>query len=176
VLKGSTAWEFRDGKFGAFQAEVGLKIPPDNQVLIIDKDIFVFSQNKFERLFNYDYKKQALADLKVAEIEKQFRLSFPDGLDLQSMVAERKKTINKLQKIEIGAITQEQVIEYADGMQLDLMTDDTSAIIIMDGNDLDTFVNLINEDYIASEITGRRYEVKSKKLLDDPDGEPPRAM
>jgi len=81
-----------------------------------------------------------------------------------------------LQKIEIGAITQEQVIEYADGMQLDLMTDDTSAIIIMDGDDLDTFVNLINEDYIASEITGRRYEVKSKKLLDDPDGEPPRAM
>lgn len=174
VLKGSTAWEFRDGKFGTFKADVGLKIPPDNQVLIIDTDIFVFNQSKFERLFNYDYKKQALADLKVAEIEKQFRLSFPDGLDLQSLVAERKKTVNKLQKIEIGAITQEQVIEYADGMQLDLMTDDTNAIIIMDGNDLDTFVNLINEDYITSEITGRRYEVKTKKLLGDPEGEPPR--
>ena len=174
VLKGSTAWEFRDGKFGVFQAEVGLKIPPDNQVLIVDKDIFVFSQSKFERLFNYDYKKQALADLKVAEIEKQFRLSFPDGMDLQSLVRERKKTVNKLQKIEIGEITQEQVVEYADGMQLDLMTDDTGAIIIMDGNDLDTFVSLINEDYITSEITGRRYEVKSKKLLDDPEGEPPR--
>lgn len=174
VLKGSTAWEFRDGKFGTFKADVGLKIPPDNQVLIIDTDIFVFNQSKFERLFNYDYKKQALADLKVAEIEKQFRLSFPDGLDLQSLVAERKKTVNKLQKVEIGAITQEQVIEYADGMQLDLMTDDTNAIIIMDGNDLDTFVNLINEDYITSEITGRRYEVKTKKLLGDPEGEPPR--
>lgn len=174
VLKGSTAWEFRDGKFGTFKADVGLKIPPDNQVLIIDTDIFVFNQSKFERLFNYDYKKQALADLKVAEIEKQFRLSFPDGLDLQSLVAERKKTVNKLQKVEIGAITQEQVIEYADEMQLDLMTDDAGAIIIMDGNDLDTFVNLINEDYITSEITGRRYEVKTKKLLGDPEGEPPR--
>jgi hypothetical protein len=40
--------------------------------------------------------------------------------------------------------------------------------------ELDTFVNLINEDYITSEITGRRYEVKNKKLLDDPEGEPPR--
>ena len=174
VLKGSTAWEFRDGKFGAFQAEVGLKISPDNQVLIIDKDIFVYNQSKFERLFNYDYKKQALADQKVAEIEKQFRLSFPEGFDLQSLVRERKKIVNKLQKIEIGAITQEQVIEYADEMQLEIMTDDAGAIIIMDGNDLDTFVNLINEDYITSEITGRRYEVKSKKLLDDPEGEPPR--
>lgn len=174
VLKGATAWEFRDGKFGSFTAEVGLKVPADNQVLIIDKDIFIFDQSKFERLFNYDYKKQALADKKVAEIEKQFRLSFADGLDLQTMVRDRRKTVNKLQKMEIGGITQEQVIEYADTMQLDIMTDDTNAIIIMDGNDLDTFVNLINEDYITSEITGRRYEVKTKKLLDDPESEPPR--
>ncbi len=174
VLKGATAWEFRDGKFGSFQADVGLKIPTDNQVLIIKGDIFVFNQPKFEHMFNYDYKKQALADKKVAEIEKQFKLSFPDGFDLQSMVRERKKTVNKIQKIEVGAITQDQIIDYADEMQLELMTDDAGAIIILDGNDLDTFVNLINEDYITSQLTGRRYEVKSKKLLDDPEGEPPR--
>lgn len=174
TLKGSTAWEFRDGKFGAFQAEVGVKVPADNQVLIIDKDIFVFNENKFERMFNYDYKKQALADKKVAQIEKQFRLSFPDGLDLQTMVRDRHKTVNKLQKVEIGNITQEQVVKYCDDMEMELMTDDSGAIIIMDGNDLDVFVNLINEDYITAEITGRRYEIKSKKLLDDPEGEPPR--
>ncbi len=174
VLKGATAWEFRDGKFGAFQADIGLKVPVDNQVLIIDGNIFVFNQPKFEHLFNYDYKKQALADKKVAEIEKQFKLSFPDGFDLQSMVRERKKTVNKIQKIEVGQITQDQVIDYADEMQLELMTDDAGAIIILDGNDLDTFVNLINEDYITSQLTGRRYEVKSKKLLGDPEGEPPR--
>lgn len=174
VLNGSTAWEFRDGKFGAFQADVGIKVPADNQVLIIDKDIFVFNQSKFERLFNYDYKKQALADQKVAEIQQKYQLVFPEGMDLQSLVRDRKKIVNKLQKIEIGEITQQQVIDYADSMQLDLMTDDKGAIIIMDGNDLDTFVNLINEDYITSEITGRRYEVKSKRLLDDPEGEPPR--
>jgi hypothetical protein len=142
--------------------------------LIIDKDIFVFNQSKFERLFNYDYKKQALADQKVEEIEKLFKLSFPDGLDLQSLVRERKKTVTKLQKMEIGTVTQEQVIEYADTMELELMTDDAGAIIIMDGNDLDTFVNLLNEDYITSEVTGKRYEIKSKKLLDEPEGEPPR--
>jgi hypothetical protein len=174
VLTGTTSWEFRDGKFGAFQADVGLKMPNDNQVLIIEKDIFVFNQSKFEKLFNYDYKKQALADAKVEEIEKQFKLSFPDGLDLQTLVRERKKIVNKLQKMEIGTVTQEQALEYADQMQLELMSDDNGAIIIMDGNDLDMFVNLINEDYIVSEITGKRYEIKSKKLLDDPDGEPPR--
>lgn len=174
VLNGATSWEFRDGKFGSFQADVGLKVPDDNQVLIIDGDIFVFNQAKFEKLFNYEYKKQLLADQKVEEIEKQYKLSFPDGLDLQTLVRERKKIVNKLQKMEIGGVSQDQALEYADTMQLELMTDDAGAIIIMDGNDLDTFVNLINEDYIVSEITGKRYEIKSKKLLDEPDGEPPR--
>ena len=151
VLKGATAWEFKEGKFESFKAEVGLKIPVDNQVLIIGKDIFVFNQSKFEKLFQYEYKKQAIADTRVAEIEKQY-------------------------KLEVGGVTQEQAIDYADAMQLELMTDDAGAIIIMDGSDLDTFVNLINEDYITSQITGKRYEIKSKKLLDEPEGEPPRGL
>lgn len=174
VLKGATSWEFRDGKFGAFAAEVGFKLPTDNQVMVVDKDIFVFNQSKFERLFNYDYKKQAIADARVAEIEQQYKLSFPEGLTLNDMVRERKKIITKLQKLEVGGVTQEQAVEYADEMQLDIMTDDNGAIIIMDGHDLDTFVGLINEDYMTSHITGKRYEIKSKKLLDEPDGEPPR--
>lgn len=174
TLQGATSWEFKDGAFKPFQPEFGWKVPSDNQVLIVGKDIFIFNQSKFERLFNYEFKKQLLADQKVAEIEKMYKLSFPEGMDLQALVMEKKKIVNKLQKLEIGAVSQEQALEYADTMQLELMSDDAGAIIIMDGNDLEMFVNLINEDYITSEITGRRYEIKSKKLLDDPEGEPPR--
>lgn len=175
VLSGATAWEFRDGKLGLFKADAGLKLPTDNQVLIIDQDIFVFNQSKFERLFNYDYKKQLVAEGKVAEIQQQYKLSLPEGLDLHSLVGERKKVVSKLQKLEVGSVKHEQVIDYADDMQLELMSDDDGSIIIMDGKDLDTFVNLINEDYITSPITGRRYEIRSKKLLDEPEGEPPRS-
>jgi hypothetical protein len=174
TLQGATSWEFTEGTFKPFTPEFGWKVPSDNQVLIVDKDIFIFNQSKFERLFNYEFKKQLVADQKIAEIEKAYKLSFPEGTDLQSLVMEKKKIVNKLQKLEIGAVTQEQALEYADTMQLELMSDDAGAIIIMDSNDLDMFVNLINEDYITSEITGRRYEIKSKKLLDEPEGEPPR--
>lgn len=174
VLRSALAWEFSDGKFGSFRGEVGFKVPDDNQVLIIGKDIFAFSPSKFERMFGYEYKKQVIADQKVAEIQQQYKLSFPEGMDLNALVKERKKTVNKLQKLEIGAVKQEQVLDYADEMQLELMSDDNGAIIIMDGSDLDTFVNLINEDYIESKITGKRYEIKSKKLLGEPEGEPPR--
>jgi hypothetical protein len=174
VLIGTTAWEFKNGKFETFTSDFGWKVPIDNQVLIADGDIFIFNQSKFERLFNFEYKKQLLADQKVSEIEKHYKLSFPDGMDLQTLVRERKKIVNKLQKLEVGAVSQAQALEYADDMELELMSDDAGAIIIIDGNDLDMFVNLINEDYITSQITGKRYEVKAKKLLDDPEGEPPR--
>jgi len=173
-LQGATAWEFKGGKFESFKADVGWKVPTDNQVLIVSGNIFIFSQSKFERLFKFDYKKQLLADQKIVEIEKQFRLSFLDGVTLQSLVMDRPKIVNKLQKLEVGSMTHEQAIQYADDMQLELMTDDAGAIIIMDAKDLDTFVNVINEDYITNEITGRRYEIKSKRALDDPEGEPPR--
>lgn len=176
VLKGAISWEFRDGRFAPFQADLGLKVPSDNQVLVVDGDIFVFNQSKFEKLFGYEYKKQLIADQKVAEIEQQYKLSFPEGLDLQTLVRDKKSVVTKLQKLEVGAISQEQAVDYADTMGLELMTDDSGAIIILDGNDLQTFVNLINEDYITSEITGKRYEIKSKKLLDEPEGEPPRGL
>lgn len=174
TLQGATSWEFTEGGFKPFTPEFGWKVPSDNQVLVVDKDIFIFNQSKFERLFNYEYKKQLLADQKVAEIEKQYKLSFPEGTDLQMLVMEKKAIVNKLQKLEVGTVTQEQAIDYADTMQLELMTDDEGKIIIMDSNDLDMFVNLINEDYITSELTGRRFVIKSKKLLDEPEGEPPR--
>lgn len=174
VLAGAVSWELTGGTLAPFKADVGVKMPNDNQVMIVGDDIFIFNHGKFEKLFQYEFKKQLLADEKVAEIEKAYKLSFPEGLDLQSLVRERRKIVNKLQKLEVGAVTQEQAIEYADTMELELMSDEKDQIIIMDGRDLDMFVNLINEDYITSELTGKRYEIKSKKLLGEPEGEPPR--
>lgn len=174
VLPGAVSWQLNGGTFAPFEPEVGVKLPSDNQVLILDGNIFVFNQPKFEKLFQYEYKKQLLAEKKVEEILNAYKLSLPDGVDLQSLVRDKPGVVSKLQKLEVGGISQDQAIEYADTMQLDLMTDDNQAIIIMDGRDLDMFVNLINEDYITSELTGRRYVIKSKKLLDEPEGEPPR--
>ncbi len=175
VLMGAVSWQLTGGTFAAFEPEVGVKLPTDNQVIITGNDIFVFNQTKFEKLFQYEYKKQLLADQKIEEIQKEYNLSFPDEVTLQSLVKDRPKIVNKLQKLEVGSVSQEKVLEYADDMQLELMTDDKGAIIIMDGRDLDMFVGLINEDYMTSGVTGKRYEIKSKKLLDEPEGsEPPR--
>jgi hypothetical protein len=45
------------------------------------------------------------------------------------------------------------------------MEDSSGAIIIMDGKDLDKFVNLLNDDYLESGLTGQRYEILRKKPI-----------
>ncbi len=175
ALKGATSWEIKGESFEPFSAEIALKMPEDNQVAIVGKTIVVFNQTKFENLFQYDYKSQVIAEAKAKELCEKYKLSFAEGLTLDTLLAEKKPALKKVQAMDIAEeMPQEKLLDYADEMQLELMTDDDGSIIIMDDKDLTMFVNLLNEDYYVSPVNGRRYEIKSKKLLSEPDGEPPR--
>ncbi len=176
ALKGATSWELNSDNFEPFSAEVALKMPADNQVAIIDGTVIIFNQAKFEALFQYNYKSQVIADAKAKELSEKYKLSFAEGLTLNSLLQDRKPLVKKLQSLDISEqMPQDKLIDYADEMQLELMTDDDGSIIIMDDKDLNMFINLLAEDYFISPVNGRRYEIKSKKLLSEPDGgEPPR--
>jgi hypothetical protein len=165
MMSGQVGWMLRNGKFVPFDAQAAIRIPDDNQLLVLDQDMYVFSQSKLKSLFGYDAKEAYIADKKVKEIEAHFRLSFAEGLTLQSLVKGRRSTIKKLQKIEPTLMTQDQLLDHADEMGVEMMTDDTGAIIIMDEKDLVKFVNLLNDDYVESAVTGLRYEIKAKKPL-----------
>ncbi|MBR0488312.1 DUF4868 domain-containing protein [Candidatus Saccharibacteria bacterium] len=175
ALKGASSWEINGESFEPFSAEIALKMPDDNQVAIVDGTIVVFNQAKFENLFQYDFKSQVIADEKARELTEKYKLSFAEGLTLNGLLADKKPILKKVQAMDIAEeMPQEKLVEYADEMQLELMTDDDGSIIIMDDKDLTMFVNLLNEDYYVSPVNGKRYEIKSKKLLGEPDGEPPR--
>lgn len=168
VLKGATAWMYNGDSFQPFSADAGLRITPDNQVLIAGNDIFAFSESKFIRLFGYDAKQFAVAEEKIAEIEQNFKLKFPEGMTFDALVRDTKSLVGKLQKVNVGLVTQDQVIEQADEMGLELVADEnTGEIIIMDAKDAAKFVNLLNDDYVTSGMTGIRYELKGKKELKD---------
>lgn len=173
VLKGATAWMYNGGSFQPFTADAGLRIMPDNQVLITEHDIFAFNESKFVRLFGYDAKKHAVAEEKVADITKRFKLTLPEGLTLDALVRDTPALVNKLQKLDPAQVTQDQLIDHADEMGLGLMTDDTTGnIILMNAKDAAMFVNLLNDDYVTSDLTGVKYELRGKKILRD-SGESP---
>lgn len=174
ALKGKLSWELNGESFEPLTADVAIKVPEGNETAIIDGNIVIFNQSKFEKLFQYDYKQQLISEQKAKELQDAYNLSFPEGLTLNALLEDKKPLVKKLQAVEIGEMKQDQLLDYADEMQLELMTDDDGKIIIMDDKDLNMFVNLLSEDYFVSPVNGRRYEIKSKKLLDEPEGEPPR--
>ena len=174
ALKGKLSWELNGESFEPLTADLAIKVPEGNETAIVDGQIVIFNQSKFEKLFQFDYKQQLISEQKAKELEDTYKLSFPEGLTLNALLEDKKPLVKKLQSVEIGEMSQEQLLDYADEMQLELMTDDDNKIIIMDDKDLNMFVNLLSEDYFVSPVNGRRYEIKSKKLLDEPEGEPPR--
>lgn len=170
TFKGEGAWMAQGDRFVPFEAPA-FRIPADNQMLVIDKDIFVFNQAKLERMFGYNAKKNSIAEQKVKEIESQFKLSFGDDMTLQSLVKGNKPTINKLQNIEIGEIKQDDLIDHAEELGVDLMVDEDGAIIIESTKDLTKFVNLLNDDYYESQLTGIKYEIRGKRAMRPPKDE-----
>ena len=174
ALKGKLSWELNGESFEPLTADIAIKVPEGNETAIVDDTIVIFNQSKFEKLFQFDYKQQVISEQKAKELEEAYKLSFPEGLTLNALLEDKKPLVKKLQAVEIGEMSQEQLLDYADEMKLELMTDDQNKIIIMDDRDLHMFVNLLSEDYFVSPVNGRRYEIKSKKLLDEPEGEPPR--
>lgn len=165
VMKGATSWMLRDGKFVPFDAEGSLRFPGDNQLLVLGDDIYAFSQTRLEQLFGYNAKKYGIALKKMLEIQANFTFNFDIGLSWENLVQGQKSLVNKLQKIDAGGITQTDLMDHAEEMGINLMTDTDGAIIIMDVKDLTKFLNLLNDDYVESPLTGKRYEIKSKKPL-----------
>lgn len=171
IMKGHTAWMLKDGVFRPFDQLTALKIPAENQLLVLGADLFVFNESKLKQLFGYDAKAAAIAVKKVEEIEQNFKLSYADGASLQALVKGKPAAIKKLQKIDPGAVKQQELIDHADEMGVELMLDDSGAIIIMDDKDMTKFVNLLNDDYMESPMTGQRYEIIKKRPLKASDDE-----
>jgi hypothetical protein len=171
IMRGKQGWMLRSGKFVAFDADAAVRIPTDPQLLLLDQDLYVFNQTKLKQLFGYDAKEASIAMHKVEEIERNFRLTYDGENTLQTLVKGKKSIIKKLQKLDVTAIKQDELLSHAEELGVDLMQDESGRIILMDDKDLAKFVNLLNDDYVESSLTGQRYEIVRKKplKLDDDD-------
>ena len=165
VMKGKTGWMVRGSKFVPFDADAAVRIPTDPQLLLLGQDLYVFNQTKLKQLFGYDAKEAAIAKHKVEEIQQNFTLSFDEGQDMQTLALGKKAIVKKLQKLDVGKVGQDEIMNHAEELGIDLMQDTNGAIIIMDDKDLSKFVNLLNDDYMESPLTGERYEIIRKKPI-----------
>lgn len=167
AISSSNAWQINGGQFEPHSSEVTLKMPTDNQMLVVGGDLFIFNQSKFKQVFDYDIQQILQSDQKGEAISKHYRLNLPDLFnDFAVMARSRKSTLKKLLDVNTETMPdQETVLEIADEMQVQLMSDDNGAIILYDPTDLGTFLDIINDNYLQSPA-GKHYLAKSKKPLE----------
>lgn len=165
-MKGSTAWQIV-GDTAHPMENVVFGVPADNQALVVDGDVFVFNQSKFEQLFNYDYRVSKLAREKGSEIDKKFKINAAGTVDqgIEFLVANEKSLHRRLADIDPDVMTMEQLVDAADKYQVEMMQDDNGGIILMNKDDVRVFLDLLEDNYVEGSI-GKAYIAKTKKELD----------
>lgn len=161
--------QINKGKLEALEPDVVFKVPLDEQVLIAGDDVYVFNMAKFIKLFEHDATQDVLLANKIAEIESTFDLNYPEGLNLSALAKSKKMLAEKLLRVNPRQFSLEQILEQADKFGLALMTDDAGRIIIMDARDATIFADLLNDEYVDSDMSGRHYRALKKEVVEDID-------
>lgn len=167
MLSGSLTWQVSGSDFGELDADAAFKIPADNQVLIAGRKVFAFNPKKFVNLFRQDPSSDIVTRRIAKHLTEKFALSFPEGLSLGELADNSRSLTDTLLKLDVEHLPDRQrVVDYADEMNLALMTDNNDGIIIMDNRDAMMFVNILADNYVDSNLTGSHYLATSKKRID----------
>lgn len=167
MLSGSLTWQVSGSEFGELNADAAFKIPADDQVLIAGRKVFAFNPKKFVNLFKQDPSSDVVTRRIAKHLTEKFALSFPEGLSLEELADNSRSLTDTLLKLDVEHLPDRQrVVDYADEMNLALMTDNNDGIIIMDNRDAMMFVNILADNYVDSNLTGSHYLATSKKRID----------
>ena len=168
MLSGNHSWQISGSDFGKLDADAAFKIPADNQVLIAGGKVFAFNPKKFVNLFKQDPSSDVVTKLIIELLTKKYALKLPEGLTFAELADRNKSLTTMLMKLDVEHLpSKERIIEYAEEMNLALMSDTDDGIIIMDNRDAMMFVNILADNYVDSFLTDSRYLVTGKKRIDD---------
>lgn len=168
IMTSKKTWEVtREGKLNEMQADSVIAMNNDCQMLVVHDQMFVFHLGKFATLFNYDLFKYTMLEQKIKEIERKFKLSYPEGVSMMLLANNNKTLAGRIMDANPESITQDKLLEQSDEFGLALMTDDAGAIIIMDVRDAAMFANLLNDNYLESSATGMHYVATKKQEVPD---------
>jgi len=164
-----TDFVLRGDEVAAFYKDTAFKIDDSSQVVVVDDDIFVFRQTKFEQIFDTKPHMTAVANRNGSIIDERFNLSMPLVVQEIAILAQNSPTaMKKLSEADPNAMNQQQVVEAIEEYGIPLMQDDAGKIIIMDAKDVVCFLDVLSDNYLHG-INGD-YLAKSKKpFVAEPD-------
>lgn len=171
ILKNSRKYGvlFNGKNFSKLESPAAFQISRDNHAFYFAENIYVLNQNHFEYIFDYQEKKAAIANEKLVDIERKYAdsLLIAEGKTLTDLLAGDKRAINKLQLLDYSIELNEAVLTKIKlGWDVDLKIDTkVGKMIIEEKKDVKHLINILNDDYLLSDLTKGRYATTSKKKV-----------
>jgi len=171
VLKNSRklSMVFTGANFSKLESPAAFQISRDNHVFYFEGNLYVLNQNHFEYIFDYQEKKASIATEKLTAIEEAYadNIVIDGGKSLIELLNGDKRAINKLQMLDYSmelnqAILTKIKLEYDVDIKLDTKS---GKMIIENKKDVKELINILNDDYLLSDLTKGKYTVQSKKKI-----------
>ena len=171
ILKNSRKYGviFNGANFSKLESPAAFQISRDNHVFYFADNLYVLNQNHFEYIFDYQEKKAAVASDKLTDVEKTYanNLIIKEGKTLMELIAGDKRAINKLQVLDYSIDLNEAVLtkiklEWDVDIKIDAST---GKMIIEEKKDVKELINILNDDYLLSDLTKGKYAASSKRKV-----------
>lgn len=160
---------FDGASFGKLDEPAAFQISKNNHAFYFNGKIYVLDQPAFEYIFDYQDKKADIAEEKLTQIETSClgSILLEEGKTLSALLAGDKTAINKLQKLDenstLNTATLPKIkLEWDRDIKID---PSTGKMIIETKGDVKELINILNDDYLLSNVTAGRYAVHSKRKI-----------
>ena len=160
---------FKGSTFGKVDYPSTFQIGKDNHAFYLGNKIYILSSSHFEHIFDYREQKQAIAEIKLTTIETTYAalIDMEEGVNLASLLSGDRHALNKLQKLEGNiSLTPTKLAQLKLEFNLDIDLDgDSGKLKIYNKKDAKALIGILNDDHLASGLTDTKYNVHSKKKV-----------
>ncbi|MBN8703796.1 MAG: DUF4868 domain-containing protein [Bacteroidetes bacterium] len=168
VLKKESSYAllFSNNKLSLLDKDL-LRLSKHFDVMLIEEELIILNRSEFEKAFDYVGAMKAAAEVNIDVIKNS---KLVDGMDIISMLSNKKNTLRKLLNInplsKILTKTPKQIVNLAKKYKVEFkMTDDEAKLSITTKKSAVAFVEMLNDDYLKSEFSGSLYKIKGKSEI-----------
>lgn len=156
-------------KFESAQDSNPLMFDPKFQVVVYDDYAFIFSVEGYHQVFDYYQGMKAHGEETLDKIQETLPVAGFEAFKLQAL--KNKPRLKKLRDIalkgRIHHVTMDKIKETIKnyGLDVKIVVHDGIEKILFDDKNVDEILELFEDQFVLSEMTGSRYKANSKREI-----------
>lgn len=165
---GSMKLVFGWGTLRTLPDEDTLTIPSWADCFFHNDVCYVFDRHGFRALFNFHEIEKGRAQVTIDELKAEMNFEFGEGFDLTHMVEDQHSMgkLSRPNKLVNRTAPFEKLCDINVNYNIGLVMDSTTGkVVLNDKKEAKKFLKILNDDYLKSEVSEKKYDSHSKESL-----------